>query len=68
MVTPLLVVEPRVDEDVGGGQPLLRLSPQEIPNQALGPRGKAVRHHKVTPADLQEKVRVFRVVERIPSN
>ena len=46
--------EPRVDEDVLGGQALEGVLPQETTDQAFGSGGNAVREVEVTPPDFGE--------------
>ena len=61
-------LEPRVLEDLWGGEAFRRLPAQHAADQALGPGGDGVRDGVLTPADLTEQRTRFHVVERVAAD
>ena len=58
--------DPRVDEHVLRGQPLLRVLPQEAADEAARPRRDRVREAELAAPDLGEQALVLLPVKRIP--
>lgn len=54
LIPGVVVLQPRVVQDVLRGYPLLRFPPEQGTNHAAGLRREAIRHGELTAADLGE--------------
>lgn len=58
--------QPRVNEDILGGQSLFRILPQETANETPCPRRQVVRKTEGTPANLGEQACMLLTMEGVP--
>lgn len=65
LLAGVVVLQPRMEQNVLRGYPLLGFAPQQRPDHAACLRGEAVRHGELAAANLGEQGRVLRVVEGV---